>query len=89
MGLFGGMQVKTNMAELSVECHSMDCSGDSKVLTELQIAIRSKLLSKVKRIEKNIVYIHNFMYIHYIHTYERLRARMSPRIFGHFQSAQK
>ena len=44
MGLFGGMQVKTNMAEFSAECHSLDCSGDSKVLTELQIAIRSKLL---------------------------------------------
>ena len=44
MGLFGGTQVKTNMAELSAECHSMDCSGDSVVLTELEIAIRSKLL---------------------------------------------
>ena len=31
MRLFGGMQVKTNMAEFSAECHSMDCSGDSKV----------------------------------------------------------
>jgi len=31
MGLFGGMRVKTNMAE----CHGMDCSGDSKVLPEL------------------------------------------------------
>ena len=30
MGLFGGTRVKTNMAEVSV-----DCSGDSKVLTEL------------------------------------------------------
>ena len=30
--------------EFSAECHSVDCSGDSKVLTELQIAIRSKLL---------------------------------------------
>ena len=35
MGLFGGTQVG---------CHSVDCSGDSKVLTELQIAIRSRLL---------------------------------------------
>ena len=25
---------------ISAECHSVDCSGDSKVLTELQIAIR-------------------------------------------------
>ena len=31
-------------AEFSGKCHSLDCSGDSKVLTELQIAIRSKLL---------------------------------------------
>ena len=30
MGLFGGTRVKTNMAEVSA-----DCSGDSKVLTEL------------------------------------------------------
>ena len=44
MGLFGGKQVKTNMAEFSAECHSLDCSGDSKVLTGLQIAVRSKLL---------------------------------------------
>ena len=28
--------------EFSVKCHSVNCSGDSKVLTELQIAIRSK-----------------------------------------------
>ena len=28
----------------SAECHSVDCSGDSKVLTELQIATRSRLL---------------------------------------------
>ena len=44
MGLFGGTQVKTNMAEFSEESHGQDCSGDRKVLTELQIAIRSKLL---------------------------------------------
>ena len=43
MGLFGGTQVKTNMAEFSGECHSMDCSGDSKVLTEVQITLRSRL----------------------------------------------
>ena len=40
----GGTQVKTNMAEFSVECHSVDSSCDSKVLTELQIAITSRLL---------------------------------------------
>ena len=44
MGLLGGMQVKTNMVEFSAESHGVDCSGDHKVLTELQIAIRSKLL---------------------------------------------
>ena len=44
MGLFGGTQVKTNMEEFSAECPSMDCSGDRKVLAELQIAIRSKFL---------------------------------------------
>ena len=31
----GGARVKTNMAEFSAECHSVDCSGDSKVLKEL------------------------------------------------------
>ena len=35
MRLFEGTRVKTNMAEFSAECHSVDCSGDSKVLTEL------------------------------------------------------
>ena len=44
MGLFGGTQVKTNMEEFSEEFRSVDSSGDSKVLTELQIAIRSRLL---------------------------------------------
>ena len=44
MGLFGGMQIETNKEEFSAECHSVDCSGDSKVVTEQQIAIRSKLL---------------------------------------------
>ena len=41
-------------SKLSAECHSVDCSGDSKVLTELQIAKdRSYCFrrSKVKRIE--------------------------------------
>ena len=44
MGLFGGTQIKTNMAEFSAESHGMDCTGERKVLTELQIAIRSKFL---------------------------------------------
>ena len=51
MGLFGGTQVKTNLVR---NVHSVDCSGDSKVLTELQIAKdRSYCFrrSKVKRIE--------------------------------------
>ena len=43
-GIIWGMQVKTNMAEFRAECHSVDCSGGSKVLTELQT---------LKRIEKN------------------------------------
>ena len=53
MGLFGGTQVKTNMAEFSVECHSVDSSGDSKVLTELQIAIRSRLLFQTIKSQEN------------------------------------
>ena len=42
-GIIWGTQVKTNQEEFSAECRGMDCSDDSKVLTELQ----------VKRIEKN------------------------------------
>ena len=53
MGLFGGTQVKTNMSKFSAECHSVDCSGDSKVLTELRIAIRSKLLFYTIKIQEN------------------------------------
>ena len=44
MGLFGGSQVKTNKEEFSAECRGVDCSGDSKDLTELQIAVGSRLL---------------------------------------------
>ena len=44
MGLFGGKQVKTNKEEFSAECRGVDCSDDSKVLTELQIVIRSRSL---------------------------------------------
>ena len=49
-GIIWGTQIETNKEneeEFSAECHSVDsvdCSGDSKILTELQIAIRSKLL---------------------------------------------
>ena len=53
MGLFGGTQSETNMEEFSAECHSVDCSGDSKVLTELQIAIRSKLLFQRTKSQEN------------------------------------
>ena len=53
MGLFGVTQVEMNMAEISVECHSLDCSGDSRVLTELQIAVRSKLLFKTMKSQEN------------------------------------
>ena len=35
MGLFGGRQIETNKEEFSAECHSVDCSGDSKALTDL------------------------------------------------------
>ena len=42
--IWGDAGKTKNMAEFSAECHSVDCSGESKVLTELQIAIRSKLL---------------------------------------------
>ena len=43
MGLFGGTQIETNKEEFSAECPSVDCSGDSKVSTEVQIVLRSKL----------------------------------------------
>ena len=44
IGLFGGKQIKTNKEEFSAEYRGVDCSGDSKVLTEPQIAIKSRLL---------------------------------------------
>ena len=43
-GIIEGMRVKTNKEEFSAECRGVDCSDDSKGLTELQIAIRSRLL---------------------------------------------
>ena len=47
------MQIETNKEEFSAECHSVDCSGDSKVLTELQIAIRSRLLFSTTKSQEN------------------------------------
>ena len=48
MGLLagGGTQVKTYMAEFSAECGIVDCSADSKVLTELNS-------NKIEVIEKS------------------------------------
>ena len=43
-GIIWGEAVKTNKEEFSAECRGVDCSVDSKVKTELQIAVRSKLL---------------------------------------------
>ena len=43
VGLFGDTQIETNKEEFSAKCRGVDCSDDSKVLTELQIAIRSRL----------------------------------------------
>ena len=43
-GIIWGTQIETNKEVFSAECHSVDCSGDSKVFTELQIAKRSRLL---------------------------------------------
>ena len=41
----GGPRSKQTRRNLDyAECRGVDCSGDSKVLTELQIAIRSRLL---------------------------------------------
>ena len=41
-GIIWGDTGQNKMAEFSAKCHSVDCSGDSKVLAEVQIAIRSK-----------------------------------------------
>ena len=43
-GIIWGDADRNKQEEFSAECHSVDCSGDSKVLTELQIAIKSRLL---------------------------------------------
>ena len=53
MGLFGKTQVKTNKEEFSAECHSVDCRGDSKVLTKLQKVIRSRLLFLTIKSQEN------------------------------------
>ena len=52
-GLVGGTQVETNIAEFSAESHGVYCSGDHKVLTELQIAIRSKILFLTFKSQEN------------------------------------
>ena len=44
MGLFGGTQIETNKQVCSAECHSVDCSGESKVLTELQITYKIEVI---------------------------------------------
>ena len=60
MGLFGGTRVKTNMAEFSAECHSVDCSGDSKVLTELDsnkikvTVLDNQKSREVRRIQRRV-----------------------------------
>ena len=41
------------MEEFSEECRSVDSSGDSKVLTELQIAIRSRSLFYTIKSQEN------------------------------------
>ena len=35
---------QNKLEEFGAECHGVDCSGDSKDLTELPIAIRPRLL---------------------------------------------
>ena len=53
MGLFGGTQNETNKEEFSAEGKSVERGGDSKVLTEIQIAIRSKLLFQTTKSQEN------------------------------------
>ena len=53
MGLFGGTQSNTNVEEFSAEYRSVDSSGDSKVLTELLMGIRSKLLFNTIKSQEN------------------------------------
>ena len=55
--LWGGTQIETNKKECSTECHSVDCSDDSKVLTELpdsnkieDIVLEDQKSRKLKRI---------------------------------------
>ena len=43
-GIIWGDADRNIQGGISAECHIVDCSGDSKVLKELQIAIRSRLL---------------------------------------------
>ena len=48
MGLFGGRQIETDKEEFSAECHSVDCSGDSKV------EVRSRLLFQTIKSQENL-----------------------------------
>ena len=43
-GIVWGDADRSIQGGISAECHSVDCSGHSNVLTELQIAMRSRLL---------------------------------------------
>ena len=38
-GIICGDVSQNKHTEFSAECHSLDCSGDSKLLTELQIEV--------------------------------------------------
>ena len=69
MGLFGGARVKTNMAKFSGECHSADCSGDSKVLTELDsnkikvTVLDNQKSREVRRIRRRVpLFIYTMLY---------------------------
>ena len=52
-GIVWGDAEQNKYGGFSAECHSVDSSGDSKVLTELQIAIRSKLLFYTIKSQEN------------------------------------
>ena len=54
MGLFGGKQIETNKRNLVRNVIAwIVSSGDSKVLTELQIAIRLRLLFQTTKSQEN------------------------------------
>ena len=61
MGLFEGTQIKTNIAKVSAECHSFDCSGDSSVVCDVASSISLNYLFLISPCRHSRVVIYNIL----------------------------